>query len=84
MIDAPLLPAQPPIPAGTYGLAETAARVWVAHVAHHLGCWPPVLRAALLGPGPWAVAFARAAAQHEVDWRHALRSVRDAALDGRR
>lgn len=44
MIDAPLLPAQAPIPAGTYGLAETAA-------------------------------------QHEVDWRHALRSVRDAALE---
>lgn len=81
MIDAPLIDAQAPIPAGTYSVAETAARVWVAHVAHHLGCWPPVVRAALLGPRPWAHAFARAAAQHEADWRAALQSVRNAARD---
>jgi hypothetical protein len=70
------------IPAGTYGLAETAARAWTAHVVHHLGCWPPVVLAALGGPGPWARALARATRQHRDDWAAALRSVRDAALHG--
>lgn len=76
----PMLDPQPPIPAGTYGVGYTAWVAWLRHVAHHLGCWPAVSWALLLGGPPLAwVVLVRCAIQHHEDWRRVLQSVSDAA-----
>lgn len=77
----PLYAPQAPIPAGTYGLAETAARVWAEHLRHRVGCWAPLARVVAAGPAAWPWlpwTFARVTAQHAEDWRRAVQSIADA------